>query len=106
MPRADALEFSRMERRWIFPNPEGDFAVGRLSRELSLPEFLARILIRNGLSDLEAANGFLEPRLARLTDPFLLPEMEPAISRIRRAIENGEGIVLYGDYDVDGVASL
>jgi single-stranded-DNA-specific exonuclease len=95
-----------MQRRWIFPGTEGDLAAGRLSRELSVPDFLARILIRNGLGEMEDAAGFLEPRLARLTDPFLLPDMERAVDRIRRAIDNDEGIVLYGDYDVDGVASL
>ena len=95
-----------MQRRWIFPSVEGDLAIGRLGRELQIPDFLARVLIRNGFGDFDAAAGFLEPRLARLEDPFLLPEMEPAVSRIRHAIERGEGIVLYGDYDVDGVASL
>jgi single-stranded-DNA-specific exonuclease len=95
-----------MQRRWIFPSTDGDLAVGRLSRELSIPAFLARVLIRNGHGDFEAAANFLEPRLRQLENPFLLPEMEQATGRIRRAIEKGEGIVLYGDYDVDGVASL
>ena len=95
-----------MERRWIFPSSDGDFAINRLSSELNIPPFLARILIRNGFSELEAATAFLEPRLRRLADPFLLPEMEKANDRIRHAIQAGEGIVLYGDYDVDGVASL
>jgi single-stranded-DNA-specific exonuclease len=95
-----------MQRRWIFPSPDGDFAVGRLSRELSVPEFLARVLIRNGFGDFESATDFLQPRLRQLENPFVLPEMERAVDRIRRAIRAGEGIVLYGDYDVDGVASL
>lgn len=95
-----------MQRRWIFPSPEGDIAISRLSRELRIPDFLARVLIRNGLGNFEEAAGFLEPRLRHLEDPFLLPEMAPAIDRIRRAIDTGESIVLYGDYDVDGVASL
>ena len=95
-----------MQRRWIFPSPDGDFAVRRLSRELSVPEFLARVLIRNGFRDFDLAADFLEPRLRRLENPFVLPEMEQAVDRVRGAIEAGEGIVLYGDYDVDGVASL
>jgi single-stranded-DNA-specific exonuclease len=95
-----------MQRRWIFPSTEGDIAAGRLSRELKVPPFLARVLIRNGLDDSEEAAGFLEPRLRRLEDPFLLPEMGQAVDRIHQAIEVREGIVLYGDYDVDGVASL
>ena len=95
-----------MQRRWIFPSTKGDIAASRLSRELKVPPFLARVLIRNGLDDFEEAVGFLEPRLRRLEDPFLLPEMAQAVDRIHQAIEVREGIVLYGDYDVDGVASL
>ena len=95
-----------MERRWIFPSNDRDFATNRLSSGLNIPPFLARILIRNGFGDLEAATAFLEPRLRGLADPFLLPEMEKATDRIRHAIQAGERIVLYGDYDVDGVASL
>jgi single-stranded-DNA-specific exonuclease len=95
-----------MQRRWIFPGQDDDLAVRRLSRELSVPEFLARVLFRNGLGDCEMATTFLEPRLRRLEDPFALPEMQRAVERIRHAIQKGEGIVLYGDYDVDGVASL
>jgi single-stranded-DNA-specific exonuclease len=95
-----------MQRQWIFPSADGDAVVGRLSGELSIPVFLARVLIRNGLGDFNAAASFLEPRLRQLQDPFLIPEMEEAVARIRQAIEGREGIVLYGDYDVDGVASL
>ena len=62
--------------------------------------------MRNGLGDFAAATSFLEPRLRHLQDPFLIPEMEEAVARIHHAIEFRQGIVLYGDYDVDGVASL
>jgi single-stranded-DNA-specific exonuclease len=95
-----------MQRQWIFPSMDGNEAVSRLSNEVSVPIFLARVLMRNGLGDFNAATSFLEPRLRQLQDPFLIPEMEAAVARIRRAIECREGIVLYGDYDVDGVASL
>lgn len=95
-----------MQRQWIFPSLDEDEAVGRLSNELSVPLFLARVLMRNGLKDFNAATTFLEPRLRQLQDPFLIPEMEEAVARIRHAIDCREGIVLYGDYDVDGVASL
>ena len=94
-----------MKRQWIFPSMDGNEVVSRLSNELSVPIFLARVLMRNGLEDLNAATSFLEPRLRQLQDPFVIPEMEEAVARIRRAIECHEGIVLYGDYDVDGVAS-
>ncbi len=107
LPSGRAVPKNReMQRQWIFPSPDGDFAVSRLSKELSVPEFLARVLMRNGFGDFERATSFLEPRLRQLQNPFVIPEMEEAVARIRRAIECGEGIVLYGDYDVDGVASL
>ena len=49
---------------------------------------------------------FLHPKLKTLSDPLLLPDMEKAAQRILQAVDRGEKIALYGDYDVDGVASL
>lgn len=95
-----------MQRRWIFPKPERNLAVNRLARELGIPVFLASILVRNGLAESVEAEGFLQPRLKNLSDPFLLPNMAPAVARLRQALARGEQIVLFGDYDVDGVASL
>ena len=95
-----------MQQRWIFPGSEADSAVERVSRELSVPQFLARILVRNGLAECDLAAEFLQPRLQRLTNPFNLPEMERAVDRVRCAIGDREPVVLYGDYDVDGVASI
>jgi len=95
-----------MQRRWLFPSPERNAVVALLSRELGLPGFLAQVLARNGFQEPARANEFLQPRLRNLSDPFLLPDMEPAVERVLRALSAGERIVLYGDYDVDGVASL
>src|SRR5438552_1562450 len=95
-----------MQRRWIFPTPERNLAVNRLSRDLGIPVFLASILVRNGLAESLDAENFLQPKLKNLSDPFLLPDMAPAVARVREGIARGESIVLYGDYDVDGVASL
>ena len=68
--------------------------------------WVGRVLQRKGLLTDEAATDFLHPRLRNLSDPFLLPEMPAAVDRILRAIDQAEPIVLYGDYDVDGVTSL
>jgi len=95
-----------MQRRWIFPDTDKSIAISALRRELDLPECLARILARNGMVEPGQADDFLQPRLKNLSDPFLLPNMEAAVERILRALERNEKIVLYGDYDVDGVASL
>lgn len=95
-----------MQKRWIFPNPEKDLVVQKLARELDLPDFLARVLVRNGFTAPESATDFLQPKLRQLEDPFLLPDMEAAVDRTLLAIQRNERIALYGDYDVDGVASL
>lgn len=69
-------------------------------------ECVARLLLRKGFRNRDEVQAFLQPRLKTLSDPFLLPDMEIAVARIFAALERKERIVLFGDYDVDGVASL
>ncbi len=64
---------------------------------------LASLLRRRGLSDPDAARAWLSPRLAALSHPFQLMDLEPAAERLRQAIRDRERIVVYGDYDVDGM---
>jgi single-stranded-DNA-specific exonuclease len=78
----------------------------RLAMELGCPPILARLLTLRGMHDPAEARLFLDPRLKNLADPFLLPGMRAAVERILQAIDRNERIVLYGDYDVDGVTSL
>jgi single-stranded-DNA-specific exonuclease len=82
------------------------FSEQPLVEALGCPPFLARLLTLRGMSDPADARLFLDPRLKNLADPFLLPGMRPAVERILQAIDRRERIVLYGDYDVDGVTSL
>jgi single-stranded-DNA-specific exonuclease len=93
-------------RRWIFPGPVESAEVLRFSRDLDLQRFAAELLVRRGLRSPADAEQFLEPMLKSLRDPFLLPQMDLAVKRIFAALDCGERIVLYGDYDVDGVTSL
>ena len=72
----------------------------------AVPPCVARLLLRKGFASPEEVENFLRPRLKLLSDPFLLPNMEAAISRILAALDQHERIVLFGDYDVDGVTSL
>jgi single-stranded-DNA-specific exonuclease len=72
---------------------------------LSISPLLAQCLLNRGLSEPEPARRFLQPRLKNLADPFLLPDMENAVSRLARARENKEPVVIFGDYDADGVTS-
>ncbi|MGA7126458.1 MAG: single-stranded-DNA-specific exonuclease RecJ [Chthoniobacterales bacterium] len=77
-----------------------------LATELRLPISILRLLSRRGFQDAEAIRSFLWPRLRELSDPFLLAGMKAAVERIFQAVDRQERIVLYGDYDVDGITSL
>ena len=76
-----------------------------LQKELGLHAVTARLLAMRGILDAEEAKRFLEPDWRDLPDPFLLKGMEEACQRIMQAIEKKEHILIYGDYDVDGVTS-
>lgn len=77
----------------------------RLSERYHLPYPIARILAGRGMKDDQEIQAFLEPRKKNLSDPFGLPDMEKAVRRIWQAILAGEPILIFGDYDVDGVTS-
>jgi single-stranded-DNA-specific exonuclease len=71
-----------------------------------LPPLVQKLLAQRGLVDEEAVDAFLTPRLDALSDPFEIPDMDRAIERLLTAIDLKQRLVLYGDYDVDGVTSL
>ena len=101
-------KFTRPQSRWIISRPEELNAAGSgISwNEICGSECIARLLLRKGFRGAEEVNAFLQPRLSSLSDPFLLPQMHAAVSRIFAALDRRERIVLFGDYDVDGVTSL
>lgn len=76
-----------------------------LARELAVTPLLAQCLLNRGLSEPEPARRFLQPRLKNLADPFLIPNMDKAVDRLLRALAASESLVIFGDYDVDGVTS-
>ncbi len=76
-----------------------------LAERLSLSEVVARLLVQRGIATTEAAEEFLRPRLAQLDNPFAMVNLEAAVERIEQAIEAKESVVVFGDYDVDGVTS-
>ncbi len=95
-----------MQHRWIIA-PAEELNGGAISwSEICGSECIARLLLRKGFHSLEEVENFLRPRLSSLIDPFLLPQMHAAVSRIFAALDSQERIVLFGDYDVDGVTSL
>ncbi len=93
-------------RRWILPSPLDAGAMQELQRHFGVARFVAELLVRRGWGEAANAQRFLEPRLKTLGDPFTLPDMAAAVDRILAALDRRERIVLYGDYDVDGVTSL
>jgi single-stranded-DNA-specific exonuclease len=77
----------------------------QLASELSISPVSARILVARGYTDPEAAYRFLKPSLTDLADPKRLPDIEPAVRRLAQAVERKEPVLVYGDYDVDGVTA-
>lgn len=82
-----------------------DVLAGRLVRELGIPAPLAALLVARGFTDAPSVDRFLNPRLSDIADPFLLPGMDKAVDRIWKAIDEKQPIVVFGDYDVDGITS-
>jgi len=101
-------KFNRPQSRWLVAQPEELNADGSgiTWSEICGSECIARLLLRKGFRCAEQVDAFLRPRLSSLSDPFLLPQMHTAVSRILEALNRRERIVLFGDYDVDGVTSL
>ena len=97
------MSFSK-RKRWVF-REANDARVDALSDALGLSASIAQVLVHRGFGAEEAADDFLNPRLAGLSDPFLLSDMELAVERTWRAIDEQEHITVFGDYDVDGVTS-
>ncbi|MHB1845605.1 MAG: single-stranded-DNA-specific exonuclease RecJ, partial [Deltaproteobacteria bacterium] len=84
---------------------EGEADCGEVGRALDLHPVVARLLARRGLGEPAAAEAFLATGLGELPDPFRFRDMGRAVDRLVSAIEEGEPVVAYGDYDVDGVTS-
>jgi single-stranded-DNA-specific exonuclease len=80
--------------------------VAALSSSLSIGPLAAKVMVHRGLGDPAAARRFLQPSLDELNDPMLLRSMPEAVTRLRKAIDAKQKILIYGDYDVDGTASV
>jgi len=102
------VKFIRPQSRWVIAQPEelNTDKSGVSWGEICGSRCIARLLLRKGFHCVEEVDSFLRPRLSSLSDPFLLPQMHAAVSRIFEALDRRERVVLFGDYDVDGVTSL
>ncbi len=89
---------------WIVASPRDE--AKRLASELGIPPAIAQVLINREITEAEAAEKFLRGTIDQLHDPFLMSGMAAAVERIRQAIAGHEKILIFGDYDVDGVLSV
>ncbi|NLD48535.1 MAG: single-stranded-DNA-specific exonuclease RecJ, partial [Clostridiaceae bacterium] len=94
----------KYENTWLLNSiPEED--VEELAQKAGITKLLAKVFLGRDIHDVEYIRKFLKPCLSELHNPFLLKDMDKAVDRILTAIENGDRILIYGDYDVDGVTS-
>ncbi|MDX2195319.1 MAG: single-stranded-DNA-specific exonuclease RecJ [Cytophagales bacterium] len=80
--------------------------IAALSRDINVNDMLATLLIQRGITNYAKAKEYFRPDIAMLHDPFLMSDMDIAVARLNKAIENNEKILVYGDYDVDGTTAV
>ena len=94
-----------MEKIWRI-GEQNEAVETRLATDANVTPLVARLLVQRGITEPEAARRFLYPETEqRYYDPFLLQDMDKAVVRIEKAVAEGETIIVYGDYDVDGITS-
>ncbi len=94
-----------MNKKWEYYNSD-EKVVEDLQHKFSISKLLATILANRGIIEDEKVRKFLEPTREDFYDPFLMPDMEIAINRIIEVMNNNEKVMIYGDYDVDGITSI
>jgi single-stranded-DNA-specific exonuclease len=95
-----------MQKSWRIKNPAEINDLKHLSAALNVDMTIANLLIQRGIKTFSEARSFFRPKLTDLHDPFLMKDMDKAVVRIKKAIDNNEKIMIYGDYDVDGTTSV
>jgi len=92
--------------RWTLKSKPTKEKVEKLAKELQIEKTLASILCQRNIETFDNAKKFFRPNLEDIHDPFLMKDMDKAVQRIEKAIENEENILIYGDYDVDGTTAV
>ena len=95
-----------MNKRWTIKEKMNAELVDALSKSINVNRILSELLIQRNITNFDDAKAFFRPSLANLYDPFLMQDMDIAIDRLESAMRNGERILIYGDYDVDGTTSV
>lgn len=92
--------------RWkLKPLPEKE-KIHQLAKDLSVDKVVAQLLLQRGIETYDEAKSFFRPSINQLHNPYLMKDMDKAVARIEKAIENNENILVYGDYDVDGTTAV
>ncbi|MFP5230466.1 MAG: single-stranded-DNA-specific exonuclease RecJ [Acidobacteriota bacterium] len=94
----------RPAQRWVLDRCSAE-AAAALARSAGLPPIVAELLVARGITTAEEADGFLNPAIGHLLDPYSMLGMERAVARVREAVAGREPILIYGDYDVDGTTA-
>ena len=95
-----------INKRWEVKAQGDPQKVARIASAVRISPVLANLLVQRGIDTVEKAKKFFNPQLSDLHDPFLMKDMEKAVARVEEAIEKGEKIMVYGDYDVDGTTAV
>ena len=95
-----------MNKNWVIKSSGDEKVINSLSRELGIERPLAQLLVQRGITTFKEAKDFFRSDLSNLHDPFLMKDMDVAIQRIQDAIQAGEKVLVYGDYDVDGTTAV
>jgi single-stranded-DNA-specific exonuclease len=93
-----------MNRQWLVSRTNPEF-LKYLSNKTSISPVLAQVLVNRGIKDADSIKEFLYPSLQNLHDPFLMPDMQKAVERLKKALDRNETIFVHGDYDADGITS-
>lgn len=95
-----------MEKRWEFLKMGDTDLIKKTATELNIESTIANLLVQRGISDFGSAKTFFRPEITGLHDPFLMKDMDKAVQRLEKALQNKEKILIYGDYDVDGTTAV
>lgn len=95
-----------MQKKWITKPEASHDLIDNLSKAINVSKPVANLLIQRGITNYNDALDFFRPKLDNLHDPFLMKDMHLAVNRLEVAIQNQEGVMVYGDYDVDGTTSV
>ena len=95
-----------MDKKWKTLNNRDSSAIITLARDLNISEIISELLVQRGIRSFLDAKSFFRPQIENLIDPFLMKGMHEATDRINKCLKDGEKIMIYGDYDVDGTTSV